>query len=62
MQIIDRREQESLVIDNRIEVRVLEVRLDCVRLAITNLEDETDYREETIYFENAGSQLELLTL
>ena len=62
MQIIDRREQESLVIDNRIEVRVLEVRSDCVRLAITNLEDETDYREETIYFENAGLQLELLTL
>ena len=49
MQIISRRENESIVIDNRIIVTVLEFEDDFVRLAIETPHEEPPYREEVIH-------------
>jgi carbon storage regulator len=49
MQIISRRENESIVIDNRIIVTVLEFEDDFVRLAIETPHEDPSYREEVIH-------------
>ena len=60
---IDRRENESFIIDNEIEVTVLEVCPDRIRLAISAPDDTPSYREETLYLNEADApqELELLT-
>ncbi len=51
MQVISRRENEAIVIDNRIFVTVLEVNEEFVRLAIESPHEEPAYREEIIRLE-----------
>lgn len=51
MQVISRREQESIVIGDRIVVTVLEVSNDYVRLAIETPHEVPSYREETIHLQ-----------
>lgn len=53
MRIIERAENESLVIDNRIEIRVLEIQDDRVRVAISDPDQIPAYREELIYLRHA---------
>lgn len=48
MQVISRRENEGIVIDNRIIVTVLEIDEDFVRLSIESPNEEPSYREEVI--------------
>lgn len=52
---------ECLIIDHDMEVKVLEIQPDHVRLAITSPHEIPSYREETIYLNDAdiGSDLEL---
>ena len=52
MQIISRRENEAIVIDNDIVVTVLEFEDDFVRLAIESPHQEPSYREEVIHLES----------
>lgn len=51
MQIISRRENEGVVIDNQIVVTVLELGGDFVRLAIESPDEDPSYREEVIHLE-----------
>ena len=51
MHVISRRENESVVIDNRYVVTVLELEDDFVRLAIESPNEEPYYREEVISLE-----------
>lgn len=51
MQIISRRENEGIVIDNEIVVTVLEFDEDFVRLAIETPNEVPTYREEVIHLE-----------
>jgi carbon storage regulator len=51
MQIISRRENEGIVIDNKVIVTVLEFEDDFVRLAIESPHEEPSYREEVIHLE-----------
>lgn len=51
MQIISRRENEAIVIDNDIVVTVLELGEGFVRLAIESPNEEPSYREEVIQLE-----------
>ena len=51
MQIISRRVNESLVIDDEIHVTVLDIREDHVRLAISSPHECPSYWEETVYWE-----------
>lgn len=51
MRVISRRENESVVIDQHIVVTVLEIHVDCVRIAIESPFDEPSYREEVIHLE-----------
>lgn len=53
MHVITREVNQGLVIDNRIQVTVLDVREDRVRLAITSPDDIPSYWEETLYLEPA---------
>ena len=48
MHVISRSENESIVVDNRIIVTVLEVNDDFVRIGIESPHDEPSYREEVI--------------
>lgn len=59
MQIISRRENEGLVIGEDIVVTVLEVGEDHVRLGITSPGRTPEYREETLYYQAAGTAEEL---
>jgi carbon storage regulator len=51
MHVISRRENEGIVIDNRIIVTILEVDEDHVRLSIESPNEEPNYREEVISLE-----------
>ena len=56
MQMITRRVNEGLVIDNEIHVTVLDICQDYVRLAISSPNDTPSYREETLYWEEAEEE------
>ena len=58
MQIISRRENESIVIGNDIVVTVLEFEDDFVRLAIESPNEEPSYREEVIHLESRDAELQ----
>lgn len=58
MQIISRRENEAIVIDNDIVVTVLEFEDDFVRLAIESPHEEPFYREEVIHLESEFAELQ----
>tara|TARA_R110002072_G_scaffold303123_1_gene494694 strand:+ start:122933 stop:123199 length:267 start_codon:yes stop_codon:yes gene_type:complete len=58
MQIISRRENESIVIGNEIVVTVLEFKDDFVRLAIESPNEEPSYREEVIHLEPQYAELQ----
>lgn len=58
MQIISRRENEAIVIDNDIVVTVLEFADDFVRLAIESPHEEPSYREEVIHLESEFAELQ----
>ena len=45
---------ESLIIDENLEVKVLEIQPDFVRLAITCPDETPSYREETLYLNPPG--------
>jgi carbon storage regulator len=62
MHVISRRENEGIVIDNRIIVTVLELDEDYVRLSIESPTEEPSYREEVIHLEGAGRGLQGLWL
>jgi len=51
MQIISRRQNEGIVIDDRIIVTVLDFDEDFVHLAIESPHEEPSYREEVIRLE-----------
>ena len=53
---------ECLIIDDEMEVRVLEIQSDHVRVAITSPYEIPPYREETLYLDPPGidSDLELV--
>jgi carbon storage regulator CsrA len=53
MQMITRRVNEGLVIEDDIHVTVLHICRDYVRLAISSPNDTPPYREETLYWEEA---------
>ena len=53
MQMITRRVNEGLVIENDIHVTVLDICQDYVRLAISSPNNSPPYREETLYWEDA---------
>jgi carbon storage regulator CsrA len=54
MQMITRRVNEGLVIENDIHVTVLDICQDYVRLAISSPNNSPPYREETLYWEEAS--------
>ncbi len=58
MRTFFRRKNESLIIDENIQVTVLEVFPDHVRLAIVSPNAEVRYREEDVYFEKRELQLQ----
>ena len=62
MRIFLRGVNEGLVIDHEMEVTVLEIQPDHVRLAITSPHETPSYREETLFIDGFGidSDLELV--
>ncbi len=58
MQIISRRENEAIVIDNDIVVTVLDFEDDFVRLAIESPHEEPSYREEVIHLKTKYAELQ----
>ena len=62
MRVFQRGVNEGLIIDHEMEVRVLEIQADRVRLAILTPHEFPSYREETVYLDGSGidSDLELL--
>ncbi len=56
MQMITRRVNEGLVIENDIHVTVLDICKDYVRLAISSPNNTPPYREETLYWEEAEQE------
>jgi carbon storage regulator CsrA len=53
MQMITRRVNEGLVIENDIHVTVLDICQDYVRIAISSPNNTPPYREETLYWDEA---------
>jgi carbon storage regulator CsrA len=49
MRVYTRGVDEGLVIGNNVQVNVLEVQTDCVRLAIIDPDASPSYREEVLY-------------
>jgi carbon storage regulator len=49
MRVYTRGVDEGLVIGNNVQVNVLEVQTDCVRLAIIDPDASPAYREEVLY-------------
>jgi carbon storage regulator CsrA len=56
MQMITRRVNEGLVIENDIHVTVLDICQDYVRIAISSPNNTPPYREETLYWEEAEEE------
>ncbi|HXY33149.1 MAG TPA: carbon storage regulator [Planctomycetaceae bacterium] len=56
MQMITRRVNESLVIGSDIHVTVLDICKNSVRLAISSPETFPQYREQTLYWDQAGEE------
>jgi carbon storage regulator CsrA len=59
MQVISRQVNEGLVIGEEIIVTVLEILNDCVRLGISNPNNDPEYWEETLFWEHAEAACEL---
>ena len=51
MRIFDSAEDESIIVGDDIEVKVLEINEDYVRLAISSPAHDPAYREETIFLD-----------
>ncbi len=64
MRVFQRGINEGLIIDDHLEIKVLEIQADHVRLAITSPHEFPSYREETIYLDDsdADSDLKMLQL
>jgi len=64
MRVFQRGVNESLIIDNTLEITVLEIQSNHVRLAISSPYETPSYREETIYIDgpDVDSDLELMEL
>jgi carbon storage regulator CsrA len=61
MRVFLRGVNESLIIDHEMEVRVLEIQADHVRLGISTWGEFPDYWEETVYLtQGVDSDLELV--
>jgi carbon storage regulator CsrA len=58
MQMITRRVNEGLVIQDNIHVTVLDICQDYVRLAISSPNNSPPYREETLYWDDASRTTE----
>jgi carbon storage regulator CsrA len=61
MRVYTREVNEGLVIDNHVQVNVLEVLSDCVRLAIIDHQASPSYREELLFLpreEDSESEFE----
>jgi carbon storage regulator CsrA len=56
MQMITRRVNEGLVIDDDIHVTVLDICRDYVRLAISSPKDTPSYWEQTLYWEETEEE------
>ena len=56
MQMITRRVNEGLVIENDIHVTVLDICQDYVRLAISSPNNSPPYWEETLYWDDAQAE------
>jgi carbon storage regulator CsrA len=56
MQMITRRVNEGLVIENDIHVTVLDICQDYVRVAISSPNNTLPYREETLYWEESPEE------
>ena len=54
MRVYTREVNEGLVIGNHVQVNVLEVLSDCVRLAIIDPEASPSYREELLFLPDAN--------
>jgi carbon storage regulator CsrA len=62
MRVFLRGINQSLIVDHDMEIKVLEIHADRVRLGITSPGEIPPYREETVYLEPPGvdSDLELV--
>ncbi|MDA1018069.1 MAG: carbon storage regulator [Planctomycetota bacterium] len=60
MQVITRRVNEGIVVDQNIQVTVVDIQDDRVCLGIICPDDDPPYREETIYVKNASRECEVL--
>lgn len=59
MKVISRRENEGLVIGGDINITVLQIRTDCVRLAISCPRLIPSYWEQTLFVQPQEEQSEL---
>lgn len=59
MQMFDREVNESIVIGDDIEITVLEIQDDFVRISISSPQSVPSYRVETIFLEESSDALEL---
>lgn len=59
MRIYTRGVDEGLVIGSNVQVNVLEVQTDCVRLAIIDPEASPSYREEVLYLPSDDDDCDL---
>ncbi|MGH7127090.1 MAG: carbon storage regulator [Planctomycetaceae bacterium] len=61
MHIVTRHVNEGLVIGRNLEVAVLEIHDDCVRLGLSSPDHDPAYWEETLYLTEVEEPAELLT-
>lgn len=58
MRVYTRGVDEGLMIGKNVQVNVLEVQADCVRLAIIDPDASPSYREEVLYLPSDNDQFE----
>ena len=59
MRVYTRGVDEGLMIGNNVQVNVLEVQTDCVRLAIIDPDASPSYREEVLYLSSGDDGCDL---
>lgn len=59
MRVYTRGVDEGLIIGNNVQVSVLEVQTDCVRLAIIDPDASPSYREEVVYLPSDDEDCDL---
>ena len=59
MRVYTRGVDEGLLIGNNVQVNVLEVQTDCVRLAIIDPDASPSYREEWLHFPSDEEECDL---